>query len=750
LACGFVEPFDRIRRAALCRYRSNPESAICPAMPRLVPVLLPLALDRAYTYAVPEFAALQPGALVRVPIGPRQAVGCVWDGPADEVPQAKLKSIIEVLAVPPLSPELRRLVAWVANWTLAPLGMVLKLVIRSEEVLDEPASRRVIRASGYRPDKLTLARARVLDVTSDGLARPKGELARAAGVSAGVVDGLVAQGALDVFELPAVRFEAPDPDHARPALSPEQAAAAAALSADVSARRFATTLLQGVTGSGKTEVYFEAIAQALSERRQALILVPEIALTGEFLDRFATRFGARPAEWHSEMPPNRRPAVWRGVASGAVQVVVGARSALFLPFQALGLIVVDEEHDTAFKQEDGVIYHARDMAVVRGKIENLPVVLASATPSLESFANADAGRYAHLDLPRRFGARELPSIKPLDLKRDPPERGRWLAPGLTRAIDAALGRGEQALLFLNRRGYAPLTLCRACGHRFRCPNCAAWLVDHRFRRELVCHHCGHVETAPNACPACGTEGKLVGVGPGVERVAEEVRERFPNARSAVLSSDLGGITRLRAEIGAIARREVDIVIGTQLVAKGHNFPGLTLVGIVDADIGLASGDPRAAERTFQLLNQVVGRAGRGEAAGMALVQTHAPDHPVMAAIVAGDARAFYEREAEERRSAGLPPFGRLAAMLISGEDAAKTRAFARDVARAAPASSEIIVLGPAEAPLAVLAGRHRFRLLIKAPRNADLQGYLRAWLSRAPKARGSLRVVVDIDPQSFL
>jgi len=720
-------------------------------MARLVPVLLPLVFDRPYTYALPEGLDAPAGTIVRVPIGPRRAIGCVWDGAAESVDAAKLKAVLEAVDVPGLSAELRRFVDWVARWTLSPPGMVLKLVLRSEEITEAANVRRAVRATGIAPTKTTPARARILDLMSDGLARGKTEIAALTGTATSVIDGLIGLGALEIVDLPPPRFAVPDPDHATVALTPDQTAAASLLAASVAARRAGVTLLEGVTGSGKTEVYFEAVAAALRAGRQALVLVPEIALTTQFLDRFAARFGAAPAEWHSEMAPGRRPRVWQGVAKGEVRVVVGARSALFLPFADLGLVVVDEEHDTAFKQEDRVLYHARDMAVVRGMIEGFPVVLASATPSLESFANADAGKYAHVRLPRRFGARELPRIDALDLRRDVPEKGRWLAPGMVAAIEAALGKGEQALLFLNRRGYAPLTLCRACGHRFKCPSCTAWLVDHRFRRELVCHHCGHTEPAPTVCPACGTPDKLAGVGPGVERVAEEVQALFPAARSAILSSDMtGGMTRLRAEIAAIERREVDVVVGTQLVAKGHNFPGLTLVGVVDADIGLASGDPRAAERTFQLLNQVVGRAGRGDAPGRALVQTHAPEHPVMAAIVAGDAEAFYRREAAERRAAGLPPFGRLAAILISGGDGPATKAYAKAFARAAPADPEVSVLGPAEAPLSLLRGRFRWRLLVKSPRGTDLQGYLRLWLVRAPPARGSLRVQVDVDPQSFL
>jgi primosomal protein N' (replication factor Y) len=720
-------------------------------MPATVPVLVPLALDRAYTYAVPEGMALAPGDLVRVPLGPRAVVGVVWDGAADEVAPGRLKAVAERLEAAPLTSEMRRFLAWVARWTLAPLGMVLRLALRSEDMLAEAAGRKAVVATGRQPERMTPQRARVLELCADGLARTKAEIAEITGCTSAVVDGLIAAGAFEVVELRPSPFPKPDPDHSAPDLSADQAAARDEIVGAVAARRFAVTLLRGVTGSGKTEVYFEAVAAALAAKRQALVLVPEIALTAQFLDRFAARFGVRPVEWHSELATGKRPRVWRGVASGDVRVVVGARSALFLPFRDLGLVVVDEEHDQAFKQEDRVLYHARDMAVVRARIEGFPVVLASATPSVETVANVEAGRYRLAALSRRYGARALPGLAAIDLKKDAPDKGRWLSNSLVSAMEDVFGRGEQTLLFLNRRGYAPLTLCRACGHRFKCPQCTAWLVDHRFRKELVCHHCGHVEPAPTVCPACGTADKLVGVGPGVERVAEEVRERLPRARTAILSSDMsGGLERLKAEISAIERGEVDVVVGTQLVAKGHNFPGLTLVGVVDADIGLASGDPRAAERTFQMLHQVVGRAGRGQAPGRALVQTHAPDHPVMAAIIAGDAQAFYAREIAERRAALLPPFGRLAAILVSGEDGPATKAHARAMARAAPREAGVVVLGPAEAPLALLRGRFRWRLLVKAPREFDLQGYLRAWLTRAPKETGSLRVVVDVDPQSFL
>jgi len=482
-----------------------------------------------------------------------------------------------------------------------------------------------------------------------------------------------------------------------------------------------------------------------------LILLPEIALTHAFLERFQQRFGAKPAEWHSDLPPRMREKVWRQVAEGGVRVVAGARSALFLPFRELGLIVVDEEHDPAYKQEDRVFYNARDMAVVRGHISGFPVVLASATPSVESRVNAQQGKYDRAVLSARFAEAALPHLKSIDMRRAPPARGGFLSPLLIGEMQSTLEKKEQSLLFLNRRGYAPLTLCRVCGHRFGCPVCSAWLVEHRFRGQLVCHHCGHNEKRPEACPECGTLDHLVACGPGVERIAEEVVAHFPDARTIVLSSDLmGGVRRLRLELEAIANGEADIVIGTQLVAKGHNFPNMTLVGVVDADLGLANGDPRAAERTFQLLSQVTGRAGRTGKKSLGLLQTFQPDHPVMRAIVSGDAEAFYEREIAERERAALPPFGRLAGVIVSAVTRAEAEGHARGLRRAAPQASDLFVLGPAEAPLSLLGGRHRFRLLIQGERRADMQGFIRTMLAEGPKQRGSVRVQVDIDPQSFL
>src|SRR3954447_22150501 len=603
-------------------------------------VLMPLALDTAYSYAVPPGLSLRDGHVVQVPLGTRETIGVVWS--LREGAGSNLKPVTGLIDAPRLEPKLRRLIDWIAWYTLAPKGAALALALRLPEAGRAETPRIGVRATGQAPRRLTPARARVMQAAQGGLVHLKRELAQAASVGVGVIDSLVDDGVLETVALaPEPVALRPDPDHGRASLSPDQRRAATVLAAAVAttaltqvggaaagaiagaAGRAPVILLEGVTGSGKTEVDFEAVAEALRQDVQALILMPEIALTAQFLDRFAARFGVRPAVWHSGVATRRRERLYTGVASGEVKVVAGARSALLLPFAKLGLVVVDEEHEVAYKQEDGVCYHARDMAVVRGRIEDCPVLLASATPSIESRVNAARGRYKRVELPERFGGRELPQIRAVDLRREPPRSGRWLSETLVWSVTDALAAGEQVLLFLNRRGYAPLTLCRSCGHRYHCPNCSAWLVEHRFRRALVCHHCGHVERAPNVCVACGTVDSLVSGGPGVERIAEEVAELFPDKRAIVLSSDFpGGTERLRQELKGVAEGEFDIVVGTQLVAKGHNFPQLTLVGVLDADIGLTSGDPRAAERTFQLLQQVTGRAGRGAKPGRALVQTY--------------------------------------------------------------------------------------------------------------------------------
>ncbi len=745
---------------------ASADAPLFGAAPR-VAVRLPVPVDAPYDYAVPdELAPLSAGDIVRVPLGRRIEVGVVWGEGAADVPETKLRAVLERLDVPPMPAALRDLVDWCAAYTLAPAGQVLRMALSVPEALDPPKPRvgHVARLSNLSESGLraTEARRKVLDAAAEWpAAEPPpsaADLARRAGVGPAVVKGLADAGALE--RVPVVEeAEAEPPDHRRPGptLSPDQGSAAEALRGAVRSG-FSVTLLEGVTGSGKTEVYFEAIAETLAQGRQALVLLPEIALTARWPERFRARFGAPPATWHSDMPRAARRDTWRALAFGRLPVVVGARSALFLPFPDLGLIVVDEEHDGAFKQDDGVPYNARDMAVVRGRAGQAAVVLASATPSLETVLNARTGRYGHVPLPRRHGGAEMPTVETLDLRAHAPEKWQrqgvpapsFLAPPLLKAMEQTLGRREQTLLFLNRRGYAPLTLCRACGHRMQCPNCSAWLVEHRHRRQLVCHHCDYRAPMPSTCPACGAADALAPCGPGVERLAEEVAARFPKARLAVAASDtLVGPTAAAELMERIEAGGLDIVIGTQVMAKGHHFPLLTLVGVVDADLGLAGGDLRAAERTFQLLHQVAGRAGRAGRPGRVLLQTTEPDHPVMRALAGGDAETFLSVEAETRQALMMPPFGRLVALVVSGLDEDAVIAAGKALARAAPRAGDVEVLGPAPAPLAVLRRQHRHRLLLKSARGVKVQPLVRDWLAAVALPAG-VRVRVDVDPYGFM
>jgi primosomal protein N' (replication factor Y) len=780
------------------RRRRAPAGGAPPAPPQpaavpRVPVLLPYPFTGPFDYAAPPNLALEPGDIVLVPLNRRAEIGVVWDAPSGPaVADSRLKPVATRLDAPPLPTPLRRFVDWVAQYTLSPPGDVLAMTLRVNALSPPtpapgwtlapwtlapdapetppappepaaspdaagpapPSDARDAAAQptppAPRPTRLTPQRRLVLDALRDG---PRGgaELARLAGVSTGLIRGMAQSGLILPVALPtAPPFLAPDPAHALPALSPDQARAATVLRAEAAARQFSVTLLDGVTGSGKTEIYLEAVAECLAQGRQALVLLPEIALSSQWLERFERRFGTPPAVWHSDLASRTRRITWRAVADGAAPVVVGARSALFLPFPELGLVVVDEEHETAFKQEDGVNYHARDMAVVRARLSDAACVLVSATPSLETLANVDLGRYRRLTLAARHGGATLPSVAAIDLRDHPPERGKFISPQLVEAVQATFARGEQAMLFLNRRGYAPLTLCRACGHRMGCPNCTAWLVEHRARRVLTCHHCGHAEPIPPICPTCAAEHSLTPIGPGVERITEEAALLFPDSRTLVMASDtLPGPHAAAEAARAISAREVDLVIGTQIVAKGWHFPHLTLVGVVDADLGLGGGDLRASERTVQLLHQVAGRAGRAESPGHVLLQTFSPEHPVMQALLEGDLAAFMAREADERRPGHWPPYGRLAALIVSADTPGDADATARALGLAAPHGDGITVLGPAPAPLAILRGRHRRRLLLRTRREIAVQPILREWLARVPVGRG-IRVDVDVDPVSFL
>ena len=704
-------------------------------------------------YRVPDGLAVKPGSVVMAPLGPRQILGIVWEAerlPGADVPDSRLRPLLGALPVPPLRTPLRRLIEWTADYYIAPLAAVARMALSSTGALRGGGTVTEYRLSGHEPARLTPQRAAALDALQGEQATIR-ELAELASVSEGVLRGMVNAGLLEAVSVDLDRpYPRADPDHAVPRLGSDQQIAADRFTAAVEAAAFAPFLLDGVTGSGKTEAYFEGIAQALRAGRQVLVLMPEIALTENFLARFAARFGTAPVVWHSGLKSTERRRAWRAIAFGEAQVVVGARSALFLPFANLGLIVVDEAHEVSFKQDDGVRYNARDVAVMRARFEACPVILASATPALESLQMAEAGIYEKLDLPDRFGGAHLPSIETLDLREHPPERGRWLAPLLVEKLKDRLAKGEQSLLFLNRRGYAPLTLCRKCGYRFQCPNCSAWLVEHRLSQRLACHHCGHETPPPATCPECGEPDCLVACGPGVERIADEIAEIMPEARVALVTSDTLTSRERAAQFVADATSGViDVIVGTQLVTKGYHFPELTLVGVVDADLGLEGGDLRAAERTYQQIAQVAGRAGRASKPGEVLIQTRHPEAAVIAALAAGDRAAFYDAETEARREAGAPPFGRWAAIIVSSEDEAEARDAARGVGGAAPNLNDVLVLGPAPAPLSLLRGRYRYRLLINARRSTQLQDIIREWLAPLRFPPG-VRIAVDIDPYSFV
>jgi primosomal protein N' (replication factor Y) (superfamily II helicase) len=703
-------------------------------------------------YRVPDGMHVEPGSVLVAPLGPRQLLGVAWESerlPTQEVGDNRLRPIIGTLDVPPIRAPLRRLAEWTADYYIAPLASVLRMILPSSSALEGPRQLTEYRPTGMVPDRMTPQRLKAL-ASLEGRQGTVRELADHASVSDAVLRGLVKAGALEALAVEADRpLPVPDADFAPPDLNEEQEEAARSLASAVG-KGFDPILLDGVTGSGKTEVYFEAIAECLRQGKQALVLLPEIALTEPFLKRFQNRFSCEPVAWHSDLRSSQRRRAWRGIVSGEAKVTVGARSALFLPYADLGLIVVDEAHEPSFKQEDGVQYHARDVAVMRGKFEDVPVILSSATPAIETRHMVEIGRYREVTLSHRFAGASMPEIRAIDLTQDPPLRGRWLAPSLVAELEANLERGEQSLLFLNRRGFAPLTLCRHCGHRFQCPNCTAWMVEHRLMARLACHHCGHVMPPPKACPECGEEDSLVACGPGVERIADEVAALFPEARTAIVTSDtIWSPARAAEFVAQMEANAIDIVIGTQLVTKGYHFPNLTLVGVVDADLGLAGGDLRAAERSFQQIQQVAGRAGRGDKPGRVFIQTHDPEAPVIAALVSGDAPGFYSAEKEARRDAAMPPFGRLAAIVVSAEDSSEAETIARRIGRAAPQVEGMAVFGPAPAPLAMLRGRHRQRLLVHAARSLDVQDVIRDWLADIdwnPK----VRVSVDVDPYSFL
>ena len=722
---------------------------------KLAQVLVPMPIDKAYSYSVPPDMTVQLGDYVAVPLGSRMLIGVVWnlDQDYDGNPD-KLKEIAEKYDLPPMGQAQRDFVSFTANHTLNALGAVLKLCLSAPSAFTPPKEVLLYKIApmldAQALQKLPPKRRKVIDVLQDGQARRASEIAGDAECSPSVIKSMAESGYLQTVlkpESPPCVY--PDIDKPGATLVESQRIAADELTAAVKAGAFDCYLLDGVTGAGKTEVYFEAVCEAIREDKQVVLMLPEIALSNAFLDRFTARFGTRPALWHSALTSAQRRKTWRGVAEGQTKVVVGARSALFLPYKNLGMIIVDEEHDPAYKQEEGVLYHARDMAILRAQKESCPIVLVSATPAVETIYNAWQGRYHHLTLESRFGSAGMPDVRILNLKEDKPDRQSFIAPTLVEAIRDTVARGEQVLLFLNRRGYAPLTLCRSCGHRMQCPRCTAWLVEHRRNNKLNCHHCGYYCSIPKNCPSCNDLDSFAACGPGVERVSEELKMLFPEFRQITLSSDDSDDPEaLRKHLQAIKDGEYDVIIGTQIIAKGHHFPKLTTVGVVDADLGLSGGDLRATERCYQLLHQVAGRAGREDVKGTVYLQSFAPQSKVLQALASGDRDAFLDAECFEREQAHMPPFSRLVGIIVAGRDEGETEKLAYQLGRNAPRAEGVNIYGPAPAPLARLRGKYRYRLLVQANKNLNIQKAITSWLG-STKIPSTISVRADIDPQSF-
>ncbi len=721
-------------------------------------VLLPLIFDDIFDYSSDE--KLELGQLVLVPFGREEHVGIVYKiGKSANIDEKKIKPIKEVINLPLISHNLILFIEKVAQYNLAPKGLVLKMVLGQKT--NQLPKQKVqllglnIKNENLNGIRITENRKAVFDFLDNGIEAHKDLIIEKTGVSETVINAMIKSGFLykkeilinEESELQQVNLN----KHVE--LTQEQQNASDILIKKVN-NGFSATLLDGVTGSGKTEVYFEAVAEALSLNKQVLVLVPEISLTTQWLKRFEKRFGVTPYIWHSEVSIKDKAKTWKAVSLNNAKVVVGARSALFLPYADLGIIVVDESHDHSFKQESLVNYQGRDMAVLRAHLEQIPIVLSTATPDLETIVNVEEEKYDIVKLRKRYAKATLPEIKIIDIKKDKPQKGTWgvsfISPCLVEELKNNLEKGEQSMLFLNRRGYAPLLICRDCGHRIQCPHCTSWLSEHRITGEVICHHCGFKMFTPKRCPSCASEDGLTACGPGVERIAEEVKNRFPTARVEILSSD---ITTNYKEISEVIRKtsnkEVDILIGTQILAKGHNFPDLTLVGVIDADLGLMGTDLRSTEQTFQLLSQVAGRAGRGEKKGFVYLQTLYPDNLVLDAVIKHDREAFVDIEKSSRLMLKMPPYGKLAAIIVSSTNNEIAETTAYMLGRCAPHTDNIQTFGPAPAPLNLLRGRYRYRLLLKTAKNVDIQKIIKIWLKMV-KVKSNVRIDVDINPYSFM
>ena len=663
---------------------------------QLVEVLLPMPFNNTFTYKTTLDPNLNPGDFVKIPFREKIVNGCIWPtkkGRTQNIEISKVRNIIKKITISSLPTSTIGFIEWFSQYNYCFLGLALKQYLNVPKIFDEP--KRLIQRKANIQKKITKT-----------MVKKK--------------------------------------------LSNGQRVASEKLISNVADKCFSVSLLDGVPGSGKTIVYLEAMKSLLNDNKQILVLVPEITLTTQFLETFRSVFGSVPEQWHSNLTPKQRRVIWKDVIRGKVRVIVGARSALFLPFRNLGLIIVDEEHDGTFKQEDSISYNARDMAIVLAKKSDIPVFLVSATPSLETYQNAIQGKYRHIKIAKRFGKAKMPNINLIDLRTYKPKIGSSLSPKLLEEIKITVEKKEQVMLFLNRRGYAPLTLCSKCGFRIECPHChTSWLVEHKIHNKLYCHHCGYNMKAIKDCPKCKNQNTLIPYGTGVEKIEEEIRKSFPKISVCTLSSDL---IKEKGEISEILNKiiagKIDLIIGTQMLAKGHHFPQLTLVGVVDSDISLIGCDMRASEKTFQILTQVAGRSGREKKAGKVFLQTYSPDHPVIRSLLFGNRNDFFREELRLRKNYHLPPFSKLASIIISGRNEQDIISMSWKIKNSFPDYKGMEILGPAPSALSKKAGRVRWRLLIKSKKTTDLSALIRESLT-AIKQKRRVKIKIDIDPINF-
>lgn len=724
----------------------------------VVKVLIPNVVNAGYDYRLTGPATL--GQFVACRVMNRPYIGVVWGFGDSGLPPEKIKDVSAVydarLAITDL-----QWIAKMSGWTLMTPGAVLRLIVNVPDAFSPPKMEQLYGLNITDAVRMTASRQAVADAFASNDNEPMSatDVQNIARVSPSVVRTMISGGILVPKEQRARPTEYNSPEYhdcGNIVLNPEQQSAADVIGAAIDRGGFSVHLLDGITGSGKTQVYFDAAWRAYSRGGSVLLMMPEIALTAQFMHRFAARFGAAPVVWHSNLTAARRREIWRGVLRGEIRMVVGTRSALFLPWQNLGLIVVDEEHDTSYKQEDMGNYHARDMAVLRGKIAGFPVVLASATPSAETLQNVASGKYQVLRLTSRVGGAQLPKIETIDLRENRPEpyqvsdvlNNGFLSVPLCNAISDTIAAHRQVMLFINRRGFAPIVQCKKCGWVAGCPDCSVGMTYHRAVGKLLCHMCGRTAPMPTKCPDCGGDVSMRGA--GLEKIAEEVSVRFPSARVALVSSDtISTRQSLERIVAKMESGEIDIVIGTQILAKGHHFPNLTLVGVVDADMGLFGTDFRAAEHTFQQLFQVAGRAGRGEFPGRVLLQTYQPQHPVLCAICAGDRDAFMAADMASRQSAKMPPFGQLIAVIVECQREDTLKKYCAGLAAAAPCAPGVKIMGPIAAGVYQIRNWYRMRFLVMGGPTTLLQPVVAHWL-RAIKQPANMRVKVDVNPQNFM